>query len=94
MKIINKVIKNPGQYPYQNFKQKAGLYKFEVNLFEEYGGSVTAKIGRNLYPPACREDARLDDWVKDAKQMRDFYTQFVSFLEEIQSHRLGTRRDS
>ena len=81
MNIKTKTIKNPRQFPYQRYTDKVGRHKFEAHIFEDNGGQLIAKIGREM--TICREDAKLEDWLDNAEEMCDFYHNLVDFLKEV-----------
>ena len=85
MNIKTKTIKNPRQFPYQQYTDKVGRHKFEAHIFEDNGGQLIAKIGREM--TICREDAKLEDWLDDAKKMSGFYNNLVDFLKEVKYSR-------
>ena len=56
-------------------------HKFHANLFEDNGGELSAKIGRELY--LVKENGKLEDWIDEAMEMSDFYHNLVDFLKEV-----------
>ena len=76
-----KTIKNPREFPYQNYTHKVGKHKFEANLFEDDGGELRARIGDDYL--ISRQDAKLEDWIDEAQEMSDFYHNLVDFLEKV-----------
>lgn len=76
-----KSFKRPGEFPYQKYISKVGRHKFEADLYEDNGGQLIAKIGREIV--ICRADAKLEDWLDEAMEMSDFYHNLVEFLKEV-----------
>ena len=85
MTIKTKTIKNPKEFPYQKYTSKICVHKFEADLYEDDGGQLVAKIGRETI--ICRSDAKLDDWLDEAMEMSDFYHNLVDFLKEVKYSR-------
>jgi hypothetical protein len=81
MKIKVKNIKIPKCFPYKDYTCKVDRHKFHANLFEDDGGQLLAYIKKDMI--ICREDARLDDWLDDARKKCDFYHNLVDFLKEV-----------
>lgn len=80
MTIKTKTIKTRN-FPYQLYTGKLGHHKFEATLYEDNGGQLIAKIGKETI--ICRADAKLEDWLDKAMEMSDFYHNLVDFLKEI-----------
>ena len=85
MNIKTKKIKNPRQFPYQNYKAKIDNHKFEANLFDDDGGEFTAELGNKH--SICRSDATLKDWIDEYMEICDFYHNLIDFLEEVEYSR-------
>jgi hypothetical protein len=81
MKIKVKNIKIPKCFPYKDYTCKVDRHKFHANLFEDNGGELSAKIGRELY--LVKENGKLEDWIDEAMEMSDFYHNLVDFLKEV-----------
>ena len=81
MTIKTKTIKNPREFPYQQYTGKVDRHKFEANIYDDNGGQLIGKIGKEM--TICREDATLEDWIDEAMEMSDFYHNLVDFLKEV-----------
>lgn len=81
MNIKTEKIKKPREFPYKKYTGKVGCHKFEANIFEDDGGQLLAKIGRETI--TCRSDAKLEDWIDEAMEMSDYYHNLVDFLKEV-----------
>ncbi len=81
MKIKVKNIKIPKCFPYKDYTCKVDRHKFQANLFEDNGGELSAKIGRELY--LVKENGKLEDWIDESMEMSDFYHNLVDFLKEV-----------
>lgn len=80
MNIKTKTIKNPREFPYQQYTGKVGPHKFEVNLFEDDSGYYEGKIGKDKI---CGGEDNLEEWLDEAEEMCSFYHNLVDFLEEV-----------
>ena len=83
--MTSKTIKKPRQFSYQQYICKLGRHKFEANIYEDDGGQLVAKIGKETI--ICRSDAKLEDWLDEAMEMSDFYHNLVDFLKEVKYSR-------
>lgn len=84
MTIKTKTIKNPRQFPYQQYTGKVGRHKFEANLFEDGSGYYEGKIGEDKI---CGGEDNLEEWIDEAMEMSDFYHNLVDFLKEVKYSR-------
>ena len=80
MNIKTKTIKNPREFPYQQYTGKVGRHKFEANLFEDGSGYYEGKIGKDKI---CGGEDNLEEWIDEAMEMSDFYHNLVDFLKEV-----------
>lgn len=84
MTIKTKTIKNPREFPYQQYTAKIKKCKFESNLYEDNGGSLYVESDdKDIY----KEDGKLEDWIDEAMEMSDFYHNLVDFLREVRDAR-------
>lgn len=86
MKIKTKTIKNPRQFPYEQYNAKIGNHKFQSCIYEDGGGQLLAYIKKEMV--LGREDATLEDWLKEAEETSDFYHNLVDFLKEVRYARV------
>jgi hypothetical protein len=79
------VIKKVGQFPYDKSVLRDGKYRLEVNLFDDGGGSLSVKVGRDWVK--YREDAFLEDWLEDAMEQLRLNAAIVNFLVKVKTDR-------
>lgn len=80
MNIKTKTIKNPREFPYQQYTGKVGHHKFEANLFDDDSGYYEGKIRKDKI---CGGEDNLEEWIDEAMEMSDFYDNLVDFLKEV-----------
>jgi hypothetical protein len=88
--IKNKKYKHSPNITSKVYIEKVDRHKFEANLFEDNGGELVAKIGRDLQ--FAKENGKLEHWLDEAMKISDFYHNLVDFLEEVK-HVRGQNND-
>lgn len=81
MKTKNKKYKQSPNIKSVEYTHKVGNHRFNANIFEDEGGELVASIGKDN--TVCRSDAKLEDWIEDATEMYDFYSNLIDFLDEV-----------
>jgi ATP-dependent RNA circularization protein (DNA/RNA ligase family) len=89
MKIKNKKYKYNAGIISKQYTDKHLKNKFQANIFKEENGKVLTgeligKNGSNII--VCKEDATLEDWIKESKEMYYFYHDLCLFLQEIHNN--------
>lgn len=67
------------------YTDKIGIYKFEADIFESGNGKLVGELSGNIkrVNVISQSDSTLEDWIDDATEMSEFYSNLVKFLKNV-----------